>query len=210
MGDVRHQDKLGIFEFNGTRVVMKPVGNGKWELLVTDLNLPEDNSSTITGHFDEIVRLFEQTTRGVFHQAKCLPFTHPLPEKSPFDEQTAFPVKDIEVSTLCFSLRDSMRGYDITVDKDLVIYTKDWPYVRLGEGDPTFLRLRFFNAGSFKVLFDRIVWDNDYPPKFTKNGYDVVHLRSHGNGTIRGHFYLNVPDVTNDSRFLTSSEEVTA
>lgn len=203
-------NELASFMFNGSRVSLRKTEDG-FELLTWGIQQSEDRPTVEPfSKFESASRAFEQTTRGIFFQAACFPFTLPLPDRITFNVKDSYQFQNTDAGLIYLSYDNAEKDYDIRVTKDVVIYTKDWPRLSRSTDAPAQLRLRIFNTGNFRVLYDDVAWDNGISPRPTTEGYDIVHLRSRGNGTVRGSFYLNVPHEKNDSRFLVANEEEVA
>src|SRR5205085_676633 len=138
-------------------------------------------------------RAFEQTTRGIFLQSKAFPVSLNHPIDLAFDVENACKFEDTECGRLLLPFTGTDTEYDIRVTSDVYIRTTQWPTLLDSSINTSSIRLRLFSTGNFRILFDRVVWDKDLAPSFTQGGYDIVDLRSRGDGIVRGSFILNIP-----------------
>jgi hypothetical protein len=194
---------LGYFEFSGSKVILDVIPEGGWKLSVWSAFKLEEPEVETFESIDAANRAFEQTTRGIFFQTRLFPFSHSSTQPVLFESDTAFVFSDTDCGsvTLPYSIT-SYNNYDIRVTNDVAINVKDWPNLKRHSDNISCIRMRLFNTANYRVLFDKVVWDGGVPPRFTQGGYDIVELRSRGDGIVRGMFYLNVPNQEHDTRLL--------
>lgn len=195
--------QLASFNFGGSKLSLEVKDKDSWVLKVwssyKDSKEPEEEVFT---NLDAAIRTFEQTTRGIFFQSKLLTASSTVPVDLVFDAQSSSTINEITCDALVLPYNPSKSDYDIRITQPVTITTKDWSLLKRVDDGFNYMRIRLFDAGTFKVLFDNVLWDNIIPRKFTRSGYDIVELRSRGDGVVRGTYYLNVPNLENDTRYL--------